>query len=54
MDAREAAERNRQRCPLVAAIVDAFRAEFGPGVSVVWAVEGDVELGCRPEAINKS
>ena len=38
----------RERMPLVAKVVDEFRAEFGPGVKVLWAKEGDFEVGKIP------
>ena len=41
------AKTNRERMPQTAAIVDAFRAVFGPGVAVLHAREDGIELG-RP------
>lgn len=38
---------NRQRMPNVAKMVDEIRAVFGEGVKVIYAKEGDYELG-RP------
>ena len=37
--------RNRAAMPITAALVDAFRAEFGPGVCVTYASEGGLTLG---------
>jgi len=44
------AERNRAAMPGVAAIVDHLRDVFGPGVRVLWAKEGDKEIGRREAA----
>lgn len=38
----------RERMPLVSQIVDRFREEFGSGVKVLWAKEGDFEVGRIP------
>ena len=38
------AQRNRERMPYTAAIVDQFTAAFGQ-VKILWAKEGDIELG---------
>ena len=43
----DAKQRNREAMPQTAAIVDAFRARFGNDVRVLWAREGDVEVGTR-------
>ena len=40
---------NRGRMPTTARIVDEFRALFGHGVRVCWAVEDGVELGRRSD-----
>ena len=42
------AEDNRKRMPGVAAIVDEVRKYF-PGAKVIYAREGDIEVGKRPE-----
>lgn len=39
----------RERMPLVSLIVDQFRAEFGSGVRVVCAKEGEFEVGKLPQ-----
>jgi hypothetical protein len=41
---------NRARMPETAAIVDAFRAAFGPGVAVRWASENGIEVGTKGPA----
>lgn len=46
IDRNEQARRNRERMPLTAALIDAFRERFG-AVRVVWAKEGEVEVGKR-------
>jgi hypothetical protein len=43
--ARSKADENRRRMPKVTAIVDMFRAEFGPGVTVTYAEENGIRLG---------
>ena len=45
-----AKQRNREAMPQTAAIVDEFRRVFGPGVRVLWAREGELEVGKRAEA----
>ena len=45
----ERARLNRERCPVAAEIIDAFRAVFGPSVQVRYVREGHVELGRIPE-----
>lgn len=37
--------RNRAAMPIISGVVDAFRAAFGPGVVVLYAREGGLELG---------
>jgi hypothetical protein len=45
---REAArQRNRERMPVTAATMDAFREAFGNGVRLVWACEDGIEVGRR-------
>lgn len=46
-EAESRAERNRASMPGVAAIVDHVRGVFGPGVRVLWAKEGEREIGRR-------
>lgn len=41
-------EENRKRMPGVAEIVDEVRKYF-PGAKVIYAREGDIEVGKRPE-----
>ena len=36
---------NRERMPEVAKVVDELTAVFGEGFKVLWAKEGDLELG---------
>ena len=43
-DREQKAQRNRERMPGVAAIVDELSAAFG-SVKVLWAKEGDIEVG---------
>ena len=38
----------RSQMPLVADLVDRFRAEFGEGVKVLWAKENGFEVGAIP------
>ena len=38
-------EENRARMPMVTAMVDEFRQEFGPGVRVTYAKENGIEVG---------
>lgn len=38
----------RSQMPLVADLVDRFRAEFGEGVKVLWAKENGLEVGAIP------
>ena len=38
----------RERMPLVSQVVDQFRAEFGQSTKVLWAKEGDFEVGKVP------
>lgn len=45
MSRDEEAAANRAAMPETARIVDAFRAAFGPGVIVLYAKEGEVEVG---------
>ena len=47
--ADRAAERNRAAFPGVAQIVDDLRAQFGPGVKVLHAIEDGREIG-KPQA----
>jgi hypothetical protein len=47
MSVAAAKQRNRDAMPQTAAIVDAFRARFGNDVRVLWAREGDMEVGVR-------
>lgn len=42
------AEENRRRMPKVAEFVDEVRKYF-PGAKVIYAREGDIEVGKRPE-----
>jgi hypothetical protein len=51
MSGLDQAKANRERMPQTAAIVDAFRAAFGPDVHVLWAREGDAELGERSAVV---
>ena len=44
---QQAAARNRRLMPGTAAIVDAFRQVFGPGVRLRWARENGIEVGTR-------
>lgn len=46
------AQSNRDKMPNVAKMVDDVRAIFGPGVKVVYAREGEYELGKRPDPAN--
>jgi hypothetical protein len=42
----------RERFPQTAAIVDEYRAVFGPGVKVKWIKEAGVEMGRKgPEGV---
>ena len=42
------AQRNRERMPGVAAMVDELTAAFGQGqIKVLWAREGDIEVGTK-------
>lgn len=43
------AKDNRAKMPNVARMVDEVRAVFGDGVKVLWAREGEYELGTRPD-----
>ncbi len=43
-DREQKAQRNRERMPGVAGIVDQFTSAFG-SVKVLWAKEGDIEVG---------
>jgi len=47
MSYEERAKRNRELMPGTAAMVDHFRAVFGPGVRLLWAVENGIEVGKR-------
>lgn len=49
MSKSETAKGNRAAMPQTARLVDAYRNAFGPGLRVVHAVEGGIELG-RPSA----
>ena len=42
---KDAREDNRKTMPDTAELVDKFRAAFGDGVKVLWAQEGDREVG---------
>ena len=48
MDRKDEAARNRAAMPQFAAWLDELRRVFGP-VRVLWAREGGVEVGRRPE-----
>lgn len=39
----------RERMPFTSLIVDRYREIFGPGIKVIWAKEGDFEVGKIPE-----
>lgn len=47
MSREEEAKRNRERMPETAALVDAWRAVFGPGLRLLWARENGIEVGKR-------
>lgn len=49
MTVRTKARENRSRMPATAREVDAFRAKFGAGVRVLYAQEGDQEIGTQPD-----
>jgi hypothetical protein len=38
-------QNNRELMPGVAKMIDEFTAVFGPGMKVLWAKEGGIELG---------
>jgi hypothetical protein len=44
----DAAKRNRELMPETAEHIDAFRAAFGAGVTVLYAIEGDQVRGTPP------
>lgn len=48
-DRQERAKGNRASMPQFSGWLDALRATFGPGDRVLYAREGDVELGVRFE-----
>lgn len=39
----------RERMPITSLIVDRYRAIFGAGIKVVWAKEGEFEVGKLPQ-----
>lgn len=43
----DAREQNRERLPTIAKALDDFRRVFGPGVKVIYAREGEHEVGNR-------
>ena len=46
---RTQAAANRSRMPGTAAEIDAWRRVFGPSARVLWASEGGLEIGARPD-----
>lgn len=48
MSVSSARTKLRSQMPLVADLVDRFRAEFGEGVKVLWAKENGMEVGVIP------
>lgn len=43
----DAREQNRARLPTIAKALEDFRRVFGPGVKVIYAREGEHEVGSR-------
>lgn len=48
-DAAAARERNRASFPEIARIMDDFRRVFGDGCKLVWAKDGEREIGKEPD-----
>ena len=48
---QQQAQRNRERMPRFSAWLDTVRA-FDPEARVVWAEDGDVRVGNKPEGAN--
>ena len=46
---QQAADRNRADFPFATGVIDALRAEFGPGVRLVYAEENGRTLGRKPD-----
>jgi hypothetical protein len=50
---KNTASNNRAEFPACAAILDEFRAEFGPGVKLVYGIEVGKSIGKKPVATKR-